>query len=882
MKRKYLQYLPLVLAFAAAMQYAAAQEPEKKTVNAVYTDTPPEIDGLMNDTCWNKAAWATGFVQIQPQENKQPSQQTSFKILFDDNNLYLLIRAFDTDPGKISRIISRRDNFTGDYVEVDIDSYSDKQTAFSFVASASGSKSDMTITDDGNNEDTSWNPIWFLKTSIDDQGWIAEIKIPLSQLRFDKNEVQTWGLQITRQLFRNQERSTWQYIPKGSPGTVHLFGEIHGIKRVSSGKRLELMPFTLARMEHFKREEGNPFMTGKSYGASAGLDGKAAISNNFMLDFSFNPDFGQVEADPSEVNLTAFETYFSERRPFFVEGKNIFQFQPTNTIVIGNMYQDNLFYSRRIGRSPQYCPPTATDEYVKQPEGTSIISALKLSGKTKNGLSLGIMESVTAGENALIDSSGYRKKVAVEPLTNYFVGRIQQDFNKGETTVGGMFTAVNRDITSPDLYFLNSEAYTGGLDFRHSWKERTWYLAGNAEFSEIKGKTTAIINAQTSSARYFQRPDIRYVRLDSSRTSLSGYGATFKLGRSSKSRLQFETSVTLRSPGLDFNDIGYMRYSDVIHHGTWVAYYIRNPFFIFNNFYLNTNYWMYWNYSGKLLSFNTNINFNAQFKNLWRINGSVTRTENSISTTLLRGGPAMKLPGTEDLNLFLISDQSKKVYMYAGGYLGHRDEASFKASGIDAGLTVRPVNSVTFSIETSWFSQDDVLQYLATESYKNDPRYIFAELDQKTLGFTFRLNYTFNPELTLEWYGQPFISAGKYFNLKRITNPGAAKFSDRFTIYQSGEVTPDAAAGIISFNEDNSGTADYSISYPDFNFRQFRSNLVLRWEYKPGSTLFLVWSQGRTGTIADGTFLAERDMKGLFGIAPHDVFLVKFSYWFSL
>jgi hypothetical protein len=878
----YLKRIAISLILLAFFLSSYSQTIQKKIYRTAFTKVAPLIEGRMNDPCWDLVEWGGDFIQIQPYENKPPSQQTSFKILYDDNNLYVFIRAFDTEPQKISRRISRRDYFDGDMVEINIDSYYDQQTAFSFTAMASGAKGDEAITQDGNNWDDSWNPVWYLKTSIDEKGWCAEMKIPFSQLRFGKKDEHIWGIQLMRHIFRLEERSTWQYIPKGSPGTVHLMGELHGITNIKPGRHVEFLPYVVGRIERFEKVAGNPFLDGKSGALSAGLDGKAAITNDFTLDFSINPDFGQVEADPSEVNLTAFETYFSEKRPLFIEGKNIYEFRPSNTIVIGNMGADNLFYSRRIGRYPHYYPDVSDSEYVDMPESSTILAALKLSGKTKKGLSIGILESITANEKAVIDSAGTRRKESVEPFTNYLVGRLQKDFNKGETVLGGIITAVNRNIYNPDLDYLHSGAYTGGIDFRHSWKERTWYIAGNAEFSNVRGKEEAIIATQKSSARYFQRPDAKYLSLDSSLTSLAGYGGTVRFGRSSRKRLQFQTSFTVRSPGLEFNDIGYMCYSDVIHHGTWVAYYLRDPFSIFNNFYLNTNYWMYWNFSGKLLSFLLNTNFSSQFKNRWGINGNLTRVNENTSTSMLRGGPSFSVPGSAEMNLNISTDQSKKVCLNIGNYHGMGDVKYYLCHAYWIGANIRPMNALSISFEPEYTTLNKELQYVETVDNNNDPRYLFAELDQKTVSFTFRINFTLNPELSLEYYGQPFVSAGKYANFKRITNTDADNFNDRYYIFSDSELSYSSTDNAYAIDENTDGVKDYSFDNPDFNFRQFRSNLVIRWEYLPGSTLYLVWSQSRTSSASDGLFSYGNDMKDLFGIVPHNVFLLKFSYWFSL
>jgi hypothetical protein len=856
-----------------------SQTIEKRIYETKFTSKEPVIDGLMNDECWGQVDWSTGFIQRNPRENVPPSQQTSFKILYDHNNLYLFIRAHDSVPSKITRRLTRRDNEDGDEVTVEIDSYYDQQTAFSFTSMVSGTKGDGLVSEDGNSYDGSWNPVWYLETSIDTLGWCAELKIPFSQLRFGKKTEHIWGIQISRNLFRKEEQSAWQFIPKGSPGRVHLFGELHGINNIKPIRQIELMPYVLAKTERFEKEEGNPFREdGKSNAVSAGLDGKIAITNDFTLDFTVNPDFGQVEADPSEVNLTAFETYFSEHRPFFVEGKNIYEFQPSSTIVINNFGADNLFYSRRIGRYPHLTPESSDTVHVKMPESTRILSAMKLSGKTRKGLSIGLLESVTANQKAEIEENGVHRKESVEPLTNYFVGRVQQDFNKGETTLGGIFTAVNRDIENPALDFLPEAAYTGGVDFKHSWKERTWYLAGNVEFSNVQGKQEAMLNTQQSSAHYFQRPDAEHLSVDSTSTSLSGYGSTLKFGRLSKKMLQFETSFTVRSPGLEFNDIGYMRYSDFFHHGSWVAFYKRDPFAIFNNLFINTNYWMYWDFSGKHTSTLFNTNWHTEFKNRWYMNFNLTREIQHISNDLLRGGPSFVVPGSTEVNLNVFTDQTKKVWVYGGNYRGFGDLESFRAVDYYGGITAQPMNSLSISIEPDYLILNTQLQYVQTADYTLDKRYIFGELDQKTLSMTIRLNFTINPRLSVEYYGQPFVSAGTYTKFKKITVPDAENFNDRFHVFTPDELTYDTETG-YHVDENGDHSPEYSFDNPDFNFQQFRSNLVIRWEYLPGSTLFLVWSQGRTNTGSDGSFSYANDIQDLFSTKANNVFLIKISYW---
>jgi hypothetical protein len=825
----------------------------------------PVIDGLINDKAWDLVEWTGDFTQREPDDGAEPSQQTAFKIVYDDDNLYVLIRAFDTEPEKIVKRMSRRDGFDGDWVEINIDSYFDKRTAFSFTASVSGVKSDEAITNDGQNWDQTWDPIWYLKTSIDSLGWIAEMKIPYTQLRFSNHkEEQIWGLQVNRRFFRNEERSCWQYIPQDASGWVHNFGELRGIQGIKPKRQVEIAPYILTKFETYTEDHNNPFSKGRELGYGVGLDGKIGITNDFTLDFTINPDFGQVEADPSVVNLTAFETYFEEKRPFFIEGRNITNFQLSGG---GNSFAlDNLFYSRRIGRAPQYYPNVDSDnnEYADVPENTKILGALKITGKTKDGLSLGIIESLTAEEKAEVSRQGVESKETVEPLTNYFIGRVQKDFNDNNSIIGGMFTSTNRFIDAQDVHlnYLNTDAYTGGIDYTHYWKDKTYYLILKYGMSHIKGDTTAMIYQQESPRRYFQRPDNDYNTFDSSLTSLTGHAGTIQFGKQG-SKWQWLFWTTWRSPKFETNDVGFLHHSDAIFQVVWVGYRFTEPFGIFRNMNIGLNQWSGWDFGANSNFYGGNLNIWMQFTNHWSLGGGTSIDGESLQNDMLRGGPAIKTPGGINYWVNIGTDGRKKVQLHgnAGGYLGFENFQKNYYYGID--LVYRPFDALRISFMPDYSVLESELQYLNTEEYHNEDRYIFAKLNQVTTDFTLRIDYSITPDLTIQYYGSPFISAVDYSELKYITNPKADRLSERYSTD-------------VSFLSE-----DYINDY-DFNFRQFRSNLVIRWEYNPGSLLYLVWTQNKTGSVSTGDFSFMDDFDGLFNIHPHNVFLIKFSYRFGV
>jgi len=858
-------------------------ETERRHYLTQNTTTAPHIDGIMNEPAWSIVPWSGDFLQNSPDEGASPSQLTRFKIIYDSRNLYVGIQAFDSEPGKISERMSRRDGFDGDWVEINIDSLFDHRTAFSFTASVSGVKGDELISEDGENWDVSWDPIWFFSTNINEQGWICEMVIPFTQLRYNSAPDQTWGIQLTRRIYREEERSIWQFVSRDDPGWVSQFGQLRGLKDLKRQRQIELLPYLVAQTERYEHVEGNPFGSGHNDEFDFGLDGKVGITSNMTLNFTINPDFGQVEADPSEVNLTAFETFFGEKRPFFIEGRNIFNYPVTSAMWGGSYGNDQLFYSRRIGRPPQLYiddDPDA-DYYADNPANTTILGAFKLTGKTKSGLSIGIMESVTGEENAEISHNGSHSDEIVEPLSNYFAARIQQDLSDGNTMIGAMFTATDRDIADDSISLADS-AYTGGIDFFHRWFDNNFYVGSTFLFSSISGSEDVIEDLQQSSTHYFQRPDAEHLSLEQDATVLSGHGGTIRTGKSSGGRWRYELGTTWRAPGFDLNDIGFMRYSDRINTWTWIGYWINQPFSILNNFNVNFNEESEWDFDRQNMSNLVNFNTHMQFRSFWMLKGGVAYRQESLDKSKLRGGPAIKMPPEIEADFTIGSDYRKKFTISFGGNIEDSSHGLASEEHLWFDVRFKPTNALSITLNPFVTVRQSELEYIDTVSNTADEDvYIMGSIDQKTVGITLRLNFSITPELTIQYFGQPYISSGNYSDYKRVTSPRASLYSDRYSQFQENQISRDDT-GFYSVDEDGNGMIDYEFDDPDFNVRYFISNLVLRWEYSPGSTLFLVWSQGRDGFGDVGEFSFRDDMKDLYSIHPHNVFLVKLSYWWDI
>ncbi len=859
----------------------SGQTAGKKQYKAIRISVSPVINGVLDDEAWQSGSWVDDFTQNEPYNGRPSSQRTEFKILFDENNLYVAIKAFDTSPDSIVNRLTRRDQADGDLVGIIVDSFHDLRTGFLFGVSSAGVKYDQMFTNDGQNEDSSWDPNWWVKTSINREGWVAEMKIPFSQVRFEKKSGEVWGLEIARVLYRKNETSFWQHIPKDAPGFVHLMGELSGLEQIKPRKIFDITPYAVARAETFKAEPENPFLSkGRSSKLNGGIDAKIGVTNNMTMDLTINPDFGQVEADPSEVNLSAYETFFSEKRPFFIEGNNITNFGLG--IGDGGIGNDNLFYSRRIGRQPQGDPGLNSGWTANIPTSTAILGAAKLTGKTKNGLSLGFVEAVTAEEKAEIDTLGGRKFETVEPLTNYFVGRVQKDIKSGNTIIGGIFTSTNRNLDANLSNIMHKAAYTGGADFTQYFNKKNWMFNLNAAFSLVEGSKAALKNTQESSAHYFQRPDNDYARLDTNRTSLSGTGGRMQIMKLN-GHWNFIGASIWKSPGFETNDLGYIRESDQILNLIWAQYSQWEPKGIYRRYNINTDIYTIQNFGGDWVAKGFEWYGNMNLKNYWSVWTGGNLGSSSLSTGTLRGGPMIKLPGNVNARLGFSTDYRKKLTFEVSANFTEGFENDSRELNANVSLDYKPTNYLVLSLNPGYSKSFSELQYVTKLTVDDKDKYIFASIDRKTINTSFRINLNLSPNLTFQYWGQPFVATGKYFDYKFIQEPMADNYHDRFRTFSTNQIIADGDQ--YNVDENGDGKTDFSFDRKDFNVREFLSNLVIRWEYNPGSSVYLVWSQTRSSNNDTGTLDMFNDLGDLFNSGnnkPHNVFLIKFSYRFGL
>ena len=826
---------------------------------------PPTIDGRLDDSAWQEGEWAGDYTQQLPSEGAPPSQRTELKILYDAKYVYFAVRAYD-DPARVHRYPGRRDAFVGDIVGVCFDSYNDKRTGFEFDLTAGGSKIDLILGNGETEWDTSWDAVWDGEVGHDAQGWTAEFRVPLNQLRFGTQQEQVWGLHAWRWIDRNQEEDQWQLIPRQNSGRMHQLGELHGIRGLERPRHLELLPHVLGQTS-----SGPSIPDSPDRAAEAGLDAKLGITSNFTLDASFNPDFGQVEADPSVVNLTAYETFYEEKRPFFLEGRKILSFALED--------EDQLFYSRRIGQAPSLAPPLQGSETARVPESTTILGALKVTGKTAGGLSVGVLQSFTQEETAVVSSPAGAREPVVEPFTSYTVARLHKDWGKGNTSLGAMLTSTHRFTDDPALASLPTQALTAGFDFARYFSGRSLLLQASGVASHVGGEPASMLALQTSAVHYYQRPDAEHLGVDANARSLAGHGGALSFGTSGKGRLRLGDRFHWYSPGLELNDVGYLRQADVAANELRLGWSEPSPKGVLREYAFELTRQDEWDFGGLGVRSQSELEAQAQFQNKWRAAASFSYRD-VVDTRMLRGGPALRWHDYFETSLEGRSDPSRRASLSLRGESAWARDDDSRSWNLEGNVGLRLSNRLSLSGGASYDWMLDNLQYVASADAGGAPRYVLGRIEQDTWSFTLRVNLAITPELTLQYYGSPFVGTGRYTSFKQATDTLAEANADRFRPYGPGEIAYRESDNSYLVTEAG-GAPAYSFGNPDFSFRQFRSNLVARWEWKPGSSLYVVWSQGRTATLPSYQPSFGTNWNELWATQPDNVFLVKLSYWFS-
>ncbi len=850
------------------------------------------IDGRLDEEAWARATPSTGFTESYPDPGAQPTDATEVRVLWDDQAIYVGVRAFDSRPDSIAAPLARRDpaGIYSDWIHVIIDSYHDRRSAFRFSVNPRGVQRDVYAYNDGN-EDGSWDAVWQVATEIDSLGWTAEYRIPLSQLRYHAGAAgeRVWGFQVMRDVARREQRFSWAPWDRRSPGFVSRFGELRGIDGIRPVRRMEVQPYTSARLTRAPVEDGNPFFRSNHSSLTGGADVKVGLTSGLTLTGTINPDFGQVELDPAVINLSAFESFFNERRPFFVEGADVFRFGQVRTNI--NLDGQTFFYSRRIGRSPQRLLQGTTYAYVDAPQETSILGAAKVTGKV-GPWTVGVMNALTNRESArYVTPDGEHHSTPVEPGTNYFLSRLQREYRAGNSVAGGMFSATTRGLAAdgPLHPMLRSDAYFGGADFEHNWARRQWTLSGYLAGSHVRGSAEAIERTQRSPSRYWQRPDATHVRLDPNRTSLTGHIGEVALRY--MGRYDMTLGYKESSPGFELNDLGFQGPTDYRSATAFFGRRVNEPGRIFRD---RSGYAFTagrWNFGGDPTLIIAGAGGNGTFRNMFYLGAEGNVSVASYDERLTRGGPIARRPPGYEVSTFFGSPSRNRVSINGNmGLFG--SEGGSHGSNANLNADWRPSSAVRLQVGPNVSMRRGSAQYVtavtdaaATETFGR--RYVFGEIEQTTFGLSTRLDWTFTRDLSLQLYAQPFVAAGRYENFKEFGEPRSYDFDqygrDRGTVCRYGNriiIAPEAALDCpVTTPAGDDARFNVRFDDPDFNLRSLRGNAVLRWEYRPGSALFLVWQQQRSGILPIGTFDLTRDLEGILREPSTNVFLVKATYW---
>ena len=865
---------------------------------AVHRNGAILLDGKLDEPAWRAAQPITEFTQFDPDEGKPASQRTEVRFLFDDEALYVGAKMFDTmgPRGVTTRLVRRDATFDSDFLQIVIDAYHDHLSRAFFEVNPSGSKSDN-IGIGTSCCDPSWDPIWEAVTRVDNDGWTAEIRIPFSQLRFSREPLQTWGLQVRRYIKRRDEEDDWSFWHKNEAGGPSRFGHLEGVRIARAASQLELMPYASAKSSSLASVAGTPFDTHGKPDLRGGLDLRYRVTSNLTLNATLNPDFGQVEVDPAVLNLSAFETFFPEKRPFFVEGAQVFDFGSFNCSFCSNVESMQGFYSRRVGRAPTGAD-LATDNFpfAQVPDATTILGAGKVTGRTASGYTVGLLDAVTSQATARVQAAnGLRATQEVEPLANYFVGRLKRDMLHGNLVVGGIFSGVARELDTTFAPRLSRHAEMLGSDVMYLWADKKYSFMANAALSSVTGDPRAILLRQQSSARYFQRPDrgtgsvgTLSNRLDSSLTSLRGLGVYARVAKETGD-WTWETAVNTRTPGYETNDYAFQRSADYVWYNANLNRFWSRKTNWYQNMFAIVGAQGQNNYEGDRTGLDYHEFVSVTTRQFWNVTEFVIVTPSVMDDRQLRGGPVVRAPQSQ-FGRFAISTDSRHVVSGDANLSYFWDQLGGRSPGASIGATIRPASNLTVSLGPSWNWSRSNAQYVATVQ---DPtatafygsRYVMSSLNQQTLGIDTRVSWTYSPTMSLELYMQPFFAAAHYFDFKEYVAPRTVALSvygrDRGTIAET--VGRDGVPTKYTIDPDAAGpAAPFTIDNPDLTEASLRGNAVFRWEYRPGSVLYIAWTHSRAADMSFGNLQFWRDRDALYGARPDNIFLIKASWWLPM
>ena len=853
--------------------------PQDLHVHAMRVTKPIDVDGILNEPDWSQAVPETTFYDSDPYEGTVPSQRTEIRVLYDENALYIGARMFDTDPDSVIARLTRRDvTIASDGLTLYLDPMHDRRSGYYFKINAAGTLYDGTIYNDGWQDD-SWDAVWSGKARVDSAGWTTEMRIPLSQLRCQGGTHSVWGINFHRTIPRRNEEAYLVYQPKNGSGFVSRFPELVGIDGLHPKRSIEVLPYFTTKASYLYEVPGDPFRSGAEYSPATGGDLRMAVGRKLTLNATVNPDFGQVEVDPAVVNLSDVESYFSEKRPFFVEGSQTFDFgqQGANDYWGFNWPQPTFFYSRRIGRAPQ--GSLAESTYVDVPIGTSILGAAKLIGKAGSSWNVGALSALTERETATLAGIGPPVHQEAEPLTYYNVGRAQKDFHNRQAGLGFLLTSAVRNFDDPALRNnLADQSWTLGQD---GWlfldSKQKWVISGYAAASYVHGNSVFMDSLQQSSRHYFQRPDADQVRFHPGETSLSGTTMRYWVNKQSGNVL-FNSALGYMSPGFDVNDLGFHTRSDVINLHIGSGYKWTKPTKkVKNKDWLAAGFANY-DFDGNPTWAGVWTRYRIEMLNANSFQFGVAANPQTVNPRRTRGGPtSLNLAGYEFFTHF-DSDSKKKLFYYIDTDAYITPGSKSHNWSVYPGVDWKPMSRLLVSFSPGFEYVRENAQYvttvddpLATQTYGK--RYVMATLDQQTLSASMRMNWSFTPTVSLQVYVQPLISSADYDDYKELARPHSYDFNQ----YRTG-IEYDPTTGTV--DPDGPGPASaFNIGQQDFTYRSLRGNAVFRWEYRPGSTFYLVWTQVRQDSNGESNFSLGPSVSDLARDQADNIFLAKVTYY---